>query len=625
MAPSSLKGSVGFGIYTTRDMARHEAILAGPDGPALPVVDASRGPSHQKLARRAWFRTFDEYWWGRGVPDHVFFEADEVVDYQITFGSMPNHNCMLESIDHRYPTIPYNDALLNRFTDPGAGAISYATGREFFVSRPVQAGEELFLNYGYCKRDKNRDPNRSHGWVTDIPMPEDFREAARLYQKQWAQVQSSHNKQQKKNKKDESLVWDTNNEFVKPLLPSTVSELETLMNGFYTISNGSGGRGGRGGRDEDLAKHIARHMGTNARTVNWIKAHGLCLEHIVPGPSTIPGAGQGAIAQHYIGKGETVVPVPMLQILDRDVLTIYDEDKQPNGTQLLLNYCLGHSKTPLLLCPNTNAILMNHCSNRKPFSRHCAKGPNAVFRWSTGSWESDSKTWQAMTLDEMAKQKGRGLAMDVVALRNIQPGEEIMVDYGLDWETAWTAHTENWKPAEKTVEPWITAKEANERTGSILSAFVSNDLRKTTGHPYLFTACLYWTTEWDEDEVFAEPNDKWQELSDRDLLETYADDGKEEYRGEYRTHGDCEHWPCSVLKENGDGSYTVRIHQSDWYDTTPWEENGLPRLLTNYPRASIHYFVKPYHGDNHLKSAFRHHIGIPDELVPNQWKTLTKE
>lgn len=66
MAPSSLKGQPGFGIYTTRDIAKKEAILAGPDGPSLPVIDSERGPSSMRAARDLWFRTFNEYWWGRG-------------------------------------------------------------------------------------------------------------------------------------------------------------------------------------------------------------------------------------------------------------------------------------------------------------------------------------------------------------------------------------------------------------------------------------------------------------------------------------------------------------------------------------------------------------------------------
>eukprot|EP00977_Amphora_coffeiformis_P021425 scaffold9318_cov147-Amphora_coffeaeformis.AAC.4 len=345
---------------------------------------------------------------------------------------------------------------------------------------------------------------------------------------------------------------------------------------------------------------------------------------MIPGPSRMPHAGQGGIAQHKIGQGELVVPAPLLHILDRNALTIDygEDDSSRNPTQLLLNYCLGHPETPLLLCPNTNAILMNHCSTRhKEFNKFCPRGPNAAFRWASG-WDPDSAAWQKMTIDEIAQQPGRGLAMEVIALRPIQPGEEIFVDYGEEWEEAWFQHLREWKPPERTADPWIPATQANGED-FIKPAFISGDLRKTVDHPHLFTSCQYWTTSWEGHEVFAKPNPTWHELSDKDLLDMYADRGKE-YDGSYLQHGDRAHWPCSVLKENKDGTYTVRIHQSGWYTETPWHVNKLPRLLKNYPRSSIHYFVKPYHGDNHLRSAFRHPIGISDEILPNQWKTLSK-
>lgn len=37
----------------------------------------------------------------------------------------------------------YDDTILQR-DDPGAGAISYHTGRHFFATRDIEAGEELF-------------------------------------------------------------------------------------------------------------------------------------------------------------------------------------------------------------------------------------------------------------------------------------------------------------------------------------------------------------------------------------------------------------------------------------------------------------------------------------------------
>jgi hypothetical protein len=190
--------------------------------------------------------------------------------------------------------------------------------------------------------------------------------------------------------------------------------------------------------------------------------------------------------------------------------------------------------------------------------------------------------------------------MEVVALREIAVGDEIFVDYGLDWEAAWEAHVKNWWPSEKTTDEWITAKEANEQE-AILPAFVSGDLTEGTSHPYLFTACSYKLSNEDEHEDYHTPNNEWKKASDEEILNS--------------------HWPCDVLEDNnGDGTYTVRIQQIPFFfRSQPWDKHGVPRLLTNYPRASIHYF--PIQSDQHLPSTFRHPMGMPEDLVPQQWKT----
>ena len=40
----------------------------------------------------------------------------------------------------------YDDTVLNRFKDPGAGAISYHNGNIFRATREISAGEELFAS-----------------------------------------------------------------------------------------------------------------------------------------------------------------------------------------------------------------------------------------------------------------------------------------------------------------------------------------------------------------------------------------------------------------------------------------------------------------------------------------------
>jgi hypothetical protein len=245
-----------------------------------------------------------------------------------------------------------------------------------------------------------------------------------------------------------------------------------------------------------------------------------------------------------------------------------------------------------------------------------------MVRWSSG-WDAASDIWRSRTVDDISKESGRGISMEVIALRDIVPGEEVFMDYGEGWEEAWGEHVANWKPpvVEKE-EKFVTAKEANEQ-GVSLKHLITGDLRKTLNHSHLFTGCRYWLTSQDRDRVFNRRDPTWIEWDDEDILDKYARNGSR-YEGDYSYHHDQSHWPCSVIRQDEDGSYTVRIHQADWEYATRWHRNSLPRVLTNYPRDSIHYFVKPYESDQHLPGVFRQPIDIHESIFPEQWKNQFK-
>ena len=371
MAPSSVKGLDGYGIFTTRSIQTGSQMLSGgPDGPSIPVVDYIRGP---------WTKTMNEYWWesGRGVPDHVTFEGGErIMDFATGFSSMPNHNCFLSSLKHRYPDTPYDDSLVNATSSPGTGAFSYSAGRIFVATRDLEQGDEIFLNYGYCNRGKGD----SHGWPAMIPMREDYAQAADLV---WAFLQVPESVSVR-------IAPPKNaNKFVVGLLPKTTAELREIV-GTRVIEG-----------PKDLIPLLAKYVGTTPRTPDWIRANGMCLERLTARKSNLAHAGQGAFAQHRMKKGEIIVPAPLIQIADKDVLGIYDKKGNRTGSQLFLNYCFGHRESSLLLCPETNALLINHCSDRK---KECSsKGPNAMIQWSSG-WEPRSDEWRDETRGSDCKQ-----------------------------------------------------------------------------------------------------------------------------------------------------------------------------------------------------------------------------
>jgi len=201
---------------------------------------------------------------------------------------------------------------------------------------------------------------------------------------------------------------------------------------------------------EDIARKLADGTVTQ-RTLDWIKSEGKCLDNLVPQVSTVPHAGRGAFAQRLIAKGESVVFSPLLQMMDHTTLNIYDyeidkegnpvlldvDDDEPIGYQLIVNYCLSHQQTSMFFCPQTNGILINHCSTRQSYGGDCERynknedpslrGANAEMRWAA-DWDPDTEEWLTLSVDEIDRrvENGkRGLSIDIIATRDINPGDEV--------------------------------------------------------------------------------------------------------------------------------------------------------------------------------------------------------
>ena len=210
----------------------------------------------------------------------------------------------------------------------------------------------------------------------------------------------------------------------------------------------------------DIATHLA-YQTVIPRSLDWIRKEGNCLDNLISGTSTLPDAGRGGFAQRLLPKDSIVVPVPLLQIMYHDSLFMYDlkldeitgkmkkdtsesSYPEPTSQQILINYCFSHPEIEIILCPQSNAALINHCSTRNNYGGDCEKynknkevgkrGPNAKIKW-TGedgkkSWDPKTQEWLQMDLAQIRAKtayypKERGLSFDIVATRDILPGEEV--------------------------------------------------------------------------------------------------------------------------------------------------------------------------------------------------------
>jgi hypothetical protein len=240
---------------------------------------------------------------------------------------------------------------------------------------------------------------------------------------------------------EDKVVQSTRNvvslfeERVAASLPSSIQDFSDVINQFSQQPISHRPKKNK----DDIAMALARKSLT-ARTVDWIVSEGKCLDHLIPDASTIRDAGRGAFAQRFIPRGSMVVPAPVIQIAEASGLNMYDfTTGEKVGTQLLINYCFSHPGTSLLLCPQTNAILINHCSTRDlmSYGGDCERynrnndenlrGPNAYIRWAT-SWDPETVKALNMTIGEIFEKTREGkrlLSMEVIASRDIYPGDEV--------------------------------------------------------------------------------------------------------------------------------------------------------------------------------------------------------
>jgi hypothetical protein len=342
------------------------------------------------------------------------------------------------------------------------------------------------------------------------------------------------------------------------------------------------------------------HYNRSIRNVDWLEEHGTCMDHIRPGNhSTIPQAGRGAFANRFIKEGQTVAPAPLIHVPDRSILTIYDSYKSeeyddvtndyseernasaPIHHQLMLNYCFGHRHSTLLLCPyGVVTSLINHSRDQ----------PNTRIVWSDKVTQHPE--WLDMPIDDWALEEHAGLAFDFVALRDIQENEEILIDYGEEWETAWQKHVAAWQPP---------ASAASYRPAYELDADIDSDLPTVEEGSY-------------------------EHVEHLNLL------CREEYRVmsglPENTWDDETMYPCRVVDRflvHGETFYTAEIYAEvdDWESETTF--TVVEEVLFMVPRGAF-CFEDTYYSRDHAQIwSMRHDMRIPDELMPTAWMNLLEE
>lgn len=350
------------------------------------------------------------------------------------------------------------------------------------------------------------------------------------------------------------------------------------------------------------------------RSISWLEENGFCLDNIRPRDSTIYEAGQGAFATRKIARGDSISLVPVIPLLRRD-LEIFDTelveehdavDVHHVGIQQILNYCYGHSNSSLLLFPYSPGInYVNHNSE-----------PNAKLQWSKHSRNHADAMNQSPSSDFGKNVSAQGLMMELVALKDLSPNDEIFLDYGDDWTRAWESFESRWKPTERDLRH-VPVSLLNKRAEWLRTE------RELESDPYPFrnvkTACLVGRSRIVERMEFGRGTQSVEYVwtPEEGILEDFTN-----------------LLPCDILKRDiGDishdhakrrsysiaplpMSYKVRLHDDNG------ERKDGEELMSSVPREAIIFIASPYSSDAFLRTAFRQEIQLPDDMVPAAWLDL---
>ena len=323
--------------------------------------------------------------------------------------------------------------------------------------------------------------------------------------------------------------------------------------------------------------------------LSQLKESGYCLDNIRPRKSKVKGAGRGAFATRKLKEGSIVAPVP--------VIPIRRPQSAETSRELLRNYCFGHTNSTHWLYPYGPFVnLINHYTK-----------PNVRLEWSKSSLPLTSQPLPSDSTVDNGSYPRPLLFLELVATREINPGEELYLDYGRAWEDAWWKHVQAWEPKDEHYTPSYVMDDAIR---------LLRTQKEQKEHPYpknLITSCFYRYSDRKNDDQIASPSS----------ISTEDKDNKIQGFRWKLTKGlfDLEHLrPCQVLRRSEDSkgrsAYVVKMMNRPGLSA----EEIIPEdvhIVTHIPRSAIRFTDKMGTTDMHLPTAFRHEIGL--DIFPKAW------
>jgi hypothetical protein len=503
-------------------------------------------------------------------------------------------NCHLGLINVDKNEPEYDVSGLHRSTDPGVGAITPYHNCTTSVIQNIPAGGELFKDYG------------DHWFVTrpyafsTLPLKDDFRKAEHLVKKFY------------------TLSMGLRVRHVSSEALTDLWGVVTSINYSRTINALPA--------EYDAVPLVAKkgmrayYQPSGTRDLQDLDKTGRCLDIVKPAKSTMAQAGRGLFATQRLRTGSIVAGTPLIQVQDGRIFDMFggdwfDKDAEPDrddlvGYQIMMNYCWKHAESTVYLCPYGAGVnYVNHGSSRDDDNDNEHKKANVRLQWAADGVMGHDATWLSKPPGDMGYRASPGLFIDLVATRDIMPGEEILMDYGPEWEAAWQEHLEHWNNRDYTyAADYQSARDWNKENGeTVLRTDTEQEVVPYPSH--MEVRCL--------EEIAHNPTIKHAEAATRWTL---SESGI----------------PCNIVERReamegdqdleNDHYYKVSYAPKYWNEESEYYEQGDEYYDSDWiARGALSFVDRPYSTDLFLEDAFRHAIGLPDALLPDAWRNVEEE
>jgi hypothetical protein len=560
--------NAGLGIFTAQ--AKKPMDPLGSGDVCIPNIDIKY---HGHV-----FDPFADYYWsafslGMTRESH----ANDMDAYCPGIDSSANSNLALINTQKSAPL--YDNAGLHRFNDSGVGAFTPYQNVTSYASRHIPAGGELFKYYG-----DSWFKTRPQMFEGNLPLLNDYPMAEELLRNMTAM------KLGPSIQKDlyENIVVGMKKAFTSRVLgalPLTIQDAITAA-------------------EQEIA---VLHQPFAMRSVAWLHENGRCVDNMEPRYSTIRQAGRGAFATRPLAAGQVITTSPLHHLPRSRFVEMYNFNVTTNaqgewvripvsvsGYRVLVNYCFGNKNSGMLLCPYGNGV---------NYINHNQSQTNVKIRWAQdfGIVHNATLVEKGLVQDLLMRQEYKPqLAFDYMALRDIQQGEELFLDYGDSYEAAWHRHVANYKPPPHS-ENFMDGMSINIK-------YHSAPIRT-------------------EQEQQSNPYPEHLQIRGHVGLETIPDSKND---GISYTWASTDYGlPVRILERHvtsTEHTYTLKvglIPKEVFMDkhTRDREANLTWVRRERVPRHAILFFDKPGYTDMHLPGAFRQPILIPDDIFPAQWSS----